>query len=210
MDKHEKKQNHIHTHDHKHGHEKHEHSPTCFSKVSQVSKKDRLLILLLVILLAGIFLRPFLAFQSFMRGYSYTELNEPLKAVKHLKRSLYLNDKNDQAWSFLGYNLKKLNRIEESKQAYKKALELNPEDYQAAVEYALLYFYEKKYDKAAAVLEKYLKKSQEQLGGWLILARCYEKIGDRERAVKTYRLIYKEIDPDNAVAKEKLAYYNSL
>lgn len=210
MDKQEKKHGHRHTHEHDSARAKHEHSPACSAGVNRVSKKDRLLILLLTLFLAIIFMRPFLAFQSFMRGYSYTELNEPVKAVKHLKRSLYLNDKNDQAWSFLGYNLKKLNRIEESKQAYRKALELNPDDYQAAVEYALLYFNEKQYDKAAALLEKHLKKSQEQLSGWLILARCYEKIGDKKRAVEAYRLIYQEIDPGNAVAKERLAHYNSL
>jgi Tfp pilus assembly protein PilF len=155
-------------------------------------------------------MRPFIAFQSFMRGYSYTELGEPLKAVKHLKRSLSLNDKNDQAWSLLGYNLKKLDQIEESKQAYKKALDLNPDDYQAALEFALIYFYENDFDQAIRILKKHLKKTQDQLGGWLILARCYEKAGQRKKAIETYRLIYHQIDPGNAVAKERLSQYNSL
>lgn len=200
------KETHTHNHDHHHESE----TVSCSASIRKVSKRERLLILILSLTFALVFLRPFISFQSMMRGYSYTELGEPQKAIKHLKRAISLYEKNDQAWSLLAYNLNKLKRTDESIDAYKKALKLNPKDVQAATEFALILFYQNKYKSAAEILEKHLERKPEYVGSWLLLGRCYEKMNDKERAIKIYREIYKKIDPGNQVAKEKLETYNSL
>lgn len=194
---------------HHHEHEHKEHL-ACGVLERRISKTDRLIILMLSLVFSLIFLKPFISYQSLMRGYAYTELGEASKAVKHLKRSISLNNKNDQAWSLLAYNLQKLGEIKESIEAYKMALKLNPKDSQAAIEYALILYKEKKYAEAANILKNHLEKSSEFLGGWLLLAKCYEKTGDMKGAISIYRLIYEKIDPGNEIAKQKLGQYNNL
>ncbi|MCX7832533.1 MAG: tetratricopeptide repeat protein [Actinobacteria bacterium] len=203
--------NHDHNHDfaHEHNHT-HEHSASCSTDFQKTSKLDRLLILLLSIFFAVVFLRPFVSFQSLMRGYSYTELGEPKNAIKHLERSIKLDKKNEQAWSLLAYNLNKLGRTNESIKAYKTALILNPKDSQAAIEYAIILFFKKDYRDAIEVLSNHLPESSEVVSGWLLLARCYEKSGQTEKAIDIYLRIYKKIDPGNQVAKAKLESYNAL
>lgn len=182
----------------------------CHNGRRKVSKRDRLLILLLALILSLVFLRPFVSFQSMMRGYSYTELGENEKAIKHLKRSVYLYDKNDMSWSLLGYNLKRVGKIEESIEAYEKTLSLNKKDYQAATEYALILYHRQEYDRAIRILRASIDRKQELVGSWLLLARCYEKSGKIDEAVEVYREIYLKIDPGNHVALEKLKSYNAL
>lgn len=188
----------------------HEHAISCEHSGQRISKLDKLIMLLLAIILSVIFLRPLISYQSYMRGYSYTELGKPQEAIEHLKKSIMLNDKNDQAWSLLAYNLNKIGNKNESSKAYEKALKLNPEDYQAAIEYALIKFNENDYEAARKILKKHLKKKQELVDGWLLLARTYEKTGDTTAAVEIYREIYQKIDPGNKVAEGKLREYNKL
>lgn len=183
---------------------------TCNAVPRKVSKKDRLLILVLASFLSIALLRPFVSFQSMMRGYSYTELGENEKAIKHLKRSVFLYDRNDTAWSLLGYNLKRVGRIKESIAAYEKTLSLNKKDYQAATEYALILYHNEEYDRAIKILKESLEKKPELVGSWLLLGRCYEKSGRIEKAIKIYREIYIDIDPGNSVALQKLKSYNAL
>lgn len=208
-EKNHKEHNHNHEHEHSHKHE-HEHTVACENYQKRTTRLDRLIMLIIAIALSVIFLRPLIAYQSFMRGYSYTELDKPEPAVKHLKRSINIDSKNDQAWSLLAYNLKKLGKLKESIKAYEKTLELNPEDFQAAIEYALLKFEQKDYENARKILEKHLKKKAELVDGWLLLARACEKSGDTETAVKIYMEIYTKIDPGNKVAEGKLREYNKL
>lgn len=195
-------------HDH-HCHHNNQSEP-CYSGFQRTSKLDRLLILLLSILFAAIFLRPFVSFQSLMRGYSYTELGEPHNAIKHLKRSISLDKNNEQAWSLLAYNLNKIGKTNESINAYKRALVLNPKDSQAAIEFAVILYFKNDYEGAINVLNKHLTEDPEFVGGWLLLAKCYEKLGQNIKAIHIYRLIYKKIDPGNKVAKTKLKSYNAL
>jgi tetratricopeptide (TPR) repeat protein len=198
-----KRKEHKEEHDHNHG-------ASCRHAPQRISKLDRLIMLFLAIILSAIFLRPLISYQSYMRGYSYTELGKPEQAIKHLKKSIMLNEKNDQAWSLLAYNLNKTGNKKESLKAYEKTLQLNPEDFQAAIEYALIEFNDKDYASARRILKKYLKKQADLVDGWLLLARTYEKTGDTTAAVKIYREIYEKIDPGNKVAEGKLREYNKL
>ncbi len=199
---------------HKEGqHEYHHNHPegvACVPLKPKTSKLDRAIMLILAIILASVFMKPFLSYQSTMRGYSYTELGETSKAIKHLKRAVSLAEKNATAWSLLAYNLNKEKKYSESEEAYEKALKYNPDDVQAAIEYALIKIYKREYDEAIDTLTKHLPEEEIYVDGWILLGAAYEKKGDAKSAIETYRKIYEKIDPGNQVAKDKLSQYNSL
>lgn len=191
------------THHHSHEHT-HPHSCSCEIRKPRTTLLDRALMLFLAIVISFFIFKPFLSFQSYMRGYQYTEAGRPDLAIKHLKRAVRMDESNALAWSLLGYSYLKTGDKESAIKAYAKALSLNPEDVQAAIEVSLIYLNEGNFKKAASTLETYLKKDSRYTNGWILLASTYEKAGETEKAVKTWKTIYKEIDPGNAVAKDKL------
>ena len=82
--------------------------------------------------------------------------------------------KEDAAWVNLGWVYRNMNKPEESVAAYNKALEINPEQEQAALGLGWAYSYIQEYDKAIAAYEKAVRIKPEVAGdaytgiGW-----CY-------------------------------------
>lgn len=188
------------THEH---YDHHEHGHSCAAK-PRTTRADRLIMLIMVLAASVFLLRPLVAYQSYMRGYSYTETGEASKAVKHLERSILLDDSNYAAWSLLGYNYLKLHREEDAMKALNRAIELNPEDIQAVIELSLIYFNSGDYAQAAELLSRHLQEKTEHTDGWILLATCYEKMNQNEAARAVWKKIYEDIDPGNIVAESKL------
>lgn len=174
------------------------------TKNNQITKLDRILMLLLVLIAAIFLLRPLVSIQGLERAKLYSDQALHKEAISHLKKSIFLESENAPAWSLLAYSYSKIGRKKKAISAYNKTLKLNPEDIQAVVGLSLIYFYEQNYKKSTSVLEKYLEPEKSHVDGWMLLATCYEKIDKQKKAQQTWKLIYEKIDPGNVVAESKL------
>lgn len=165
---------------------------------------DRIIMLFLVLLVAAIFLRPYISHQSYQRGKLFSDARMNEESIRYLKRAVRLDSENAIAWSLLGFNYKKIGKTEEALKAYMKTLEINPDDIQAAIEASLIFINTKNYIDAIQVLSQHLKKDKRHTDGWMLLATCYEKTNKQVKAKETWELIYYEIDPGNPLAASKL------
>ena len=85
---------------------------------------------------------------------SSLELSEHEEAYI-LSKSAVLNfPDNADAWNFLGFSSRKLNKYDESKNAYRKALKIDPEHLGALEYYGELYLILKQPKKAKDLLER--------------------------------------------------------
>ncbi|HDP70389.1 MAG TPA: tetratricopeptide repeat protein [Actinobacteria bacterium] len=162
--------NHIHCNELNHEHGEHNH----------VSKKDRLAMLLMVLIAAGIFLRPFIALQNTSRGDSFLNYGFYGRAISQYKRAILLDKDNSKAYSWLGYAYNRNGDTDKAIESYKKAIELNPKDIEVNFELGSMYYV------------RYQETREEN---------CYKK------AIKSFEKVL-EIDPSNVNAKLMLDNLN--
>ncbi len=72
--------------------------------------------------------------------------------------------------------------------AYKKAIELNPELDQVFFPMAGSYYQLKEWDNAIIYYNRALKSNFENPDAYLLIADCYEKKGEQQKAMENYRL----------------------
>lgn len=170
----------------------------------RVSVQDRLIMLGIVLVAAIALGRPLFSYQAFLYGKMCSDAREHATAIRYLERAVALFSENARAWSQLGFDRAQRGDTAGAIEAYTRALSLAPDDLHAATELALIYFDRADYRAAIAVLEKHLVPDREETMSWLLLGRCYEKLGDNASARRVYEKIYYEIDPGNVVAKDRL------
>jgi Flp pilus assembly protein TadD len=170
----------------------------------RVSVQDRFMMLGIVLLAAIALGRPLFSYQAFLYGKMCSDAREHATAIRYLERAVALFPENARAWSHLGFERVHSRDTAGAIEAYTRALSLAPDDLHAATELALIYFDRADYRAAIAVLKKHLVADREETMSWLLLGRCYEKLGDDASARRIYEKIYYEIDPGNVVAKDRL------
>ncbi len=143
-----------------------------------VSKKDRLIMLLMAVVLAVIFLRPVVVLQNIRRGDSFLNYGFYDRAISQYKRATLLDPRNDEAYSWLGYAYNKKGNPDKAIESYGKAIELNPADNEVNFELGVVYY------------------------------RKYQETGERdfyEKAVESFEMILDK-DPFNKSAKLMLEH----
>ena len=104
---------------------------------------------LLSVLMVGvilILLRPFLIGQMFVRVTSYSAYSYAHDAIRICKRIIAIDKDNKQAWTALGFSYMDHSQVDMAIAAFKKVLELNPQDKGAAsFELGQAYFLEKRF-----------------------------------------------------------------
>ncbi len=168
-----------------------------------VSRRDRLLMLILVIVPVIFLLRPFIAMQSLTRGNSYLELGFYEKAITHYERAVFMDSDLALAHSYLGFSYYKTGQVELAKEELKKAIDLNSKDPQPILELVLIFHEEGKIKEVISLYEEVKDKVSPDPALLQIVAQCYEKMGDKEKAIETLEKVL-EILPDSPLAKEKL------
>ncbi|MDO8886604.1 tetratricopeptide repeat protein [Candidatus Oleimmundimicrobium sp.] len=130
-----------------------------------VSKKDRLIMLLLVVVLAVLFLRPFVALQNINRGDSFLNYGFYNRAILQYKRATLLDSNNEKIYSWLGYAYNKKGDFDNAIESYEKAVELNPANNEVNLELGIVYYhkYQKTgkrvfYEKAVETFEKIIER----------------------------------------------------
>ncbi|MHA1211111.1 MAG: tetratricopeptide repeat protein [Candidatus Heimdallarchaeota archaeon] len=111
-----------------------------------------------------------------------------LEKEEHTNRELLKKDpKNIGAWANLGKVLCLQEKFDEGNIAYKKALELKPDDTWLLYELSLSLCYTKNYAEAEEVLKKLLKINPEAVNAWFNLALIYHNTHNWKSAEEHYR-----------------------
>jgi tetratricopeptide (TPR) repeat protein len=93
-------------------------------------------------------------------------------------------------WNEIGSIYQKMGLLNESIQAYRKAIELNPDSAQFNINLAHSYFQRKEFGRAISLYQKcipLLKTAQEQAVAWNKIGDAYRAMKDLENAVAAYR-----------------------
>ena len=132
------------------------------------------------------------------------------KAVSDLNNFLKKYPKNDLAWTILGHAYADLDKIEDAKKAYKKAVALNPKRFEAITGLGILHRKLGEYDEALNAYQKSVKIDPGFAQAYSSMAIIYlKKLADKkalEYAVKGYELDKK--DPTIAANLAVVYHYN--
>jgi tetratricopeptide (TPR) repeat protein len=130
---------------------------------------------------------------------------EAIDELERIKREYPHTDASQLAQLQLGQGLLNLKQYEKAVETYRTFLDNDPREglYRLLALQNLGYAYEGQgdYQKALDSFQSLVAKGESFLQPWgyLNVSRCYEKLGKREEALKTYR-IFLEKFPDSAMA----------
>jgi tetratricopeptide (TPR) repeat protein len=130
---------------------------------------------------------------------------EAIDEFERIKREYPHTDASQLAQLQLGQGLLNLKQYEKAVETYRTFLDNDPREglYRLLALQNLGYAYEGQgdYQKALDSFQSLVAKGESFLQPWgyLNVSRCYEKLGKREEALKTYR-IFLEKFPDSAMA----------
>lgn len=169
---------------------------------------------IIFILLALVALKPFLFSQIFKRGCAYVAYPMYDDAIRQYKKCVFLNNKSDDAWDWLGYAYKGRGDIQKAVETYKDAIRINPDNKKARFSLGMIYAMSKNFNEAAAHFKYIAAMGKEDEAAIDIvsyhrsscemLMTCYERLGDDvelKRAIDMTLSFY----PDNKKAKDRLA-----
>lgn len=84
-------------------------------------------------------------------------LGKPEEALKHLRRAVQLDDRDDEAHYFLGVLLRTRKQLAEAKAELERALQINPANYKAYGNLGVIYFQEGDLDRAESCFRSALQ-----------------------------------------------------
>lgn len=144
--------------------------------------------------------------EEILLNYAYTlqKTNKYKKMQQILEQIIAKNPKNDEALNFLGYYLvDQTNQIEKGGDFIKRALALNPKN-GATIDSLAWYFYKTgDYKKALNLLESLSAKDKKDPEIILHLAKVYENLGEKEKALKYYQILL-NVDEYKASAQKAI------
>lgn len=189
---------------------------TCAHGEFHIKKSARCFISLAIVTLLLILLRPFIAYQIFLKGDGYLNYGMFGDAIREYKKAVFLNPYLNEAWNWLGYTYRELDDKENAIKTYEKAVEINP--YNRVAYYNLGMIYASTEDhksakvyflKAVSIPPEYIKKDEEISGvdycisSLEVLSICQERLGEIEEAIGTNKKIL-ELYPSRESARAKI------
>jgi len=100
----------------------------------------------------------------------------------------YAEDSEDyikaDVWSKLAFQLEKAGNYEQAKEYYQKAIDLDPDKYEAYTNLGLIYVSEGEYEKAIKCYQKTIKLIPDDWRCYYNLGVAYSNTGDKENALK--------------------------
>lgn len=109
------------------------------------------------------------------------------EGVEAYRRSLSLR-RSPKAWNNLGVALDLLNRFEEADQAFREALEMEPDYALAWLNLGCARMNGRQFAEAAEAFRKGLALRPDEVDAWFRLAHCERRAGRREAAVASLRI----------------------
>ncbi len=172
-------------------------------KTIKISKRDRIIVLLVTTFLSFVILRPYISDLNVWRGDTFMLVNDAKQGIRSYKKAVLVYQRNGEAWDGLGYFYlfqKKLNLAEE---AYLKAIKYNPDEPMNYYFLSFIYYKQEKYRLAIKYAEKSIKRDSENLLPYNVLANSFERTGHYEEAIKSWKKI-KKISPKSEGADSRI------
>ncbi|MDO8493862.1 MAG: tetratricopeptide repeat protein [Deltaproteobacteria bacterium] len=145
------------------------------------------------------------AYLKYMMANRLAALQDFPKALVLVDESLLINSRLKEAKILKGRLLEVQGKSLEAEKIFQELVKQNPEEEELHFILARHYVEEKKYAKAVAILETYLKQKKESRDALLFLATIqasYQK--NEEGALKTYRRLL-QLEPDNVRVRFSMA-----
>jgi Tfp pilus assembly protein PilF len=151
-------------------------------------------------------LKPFLVAQLVNRASTYISYSLYDEAIRQYKKALFFDKKNSDIYASLAYAYQSKNDTAKAKPLYQKAIELNPNNAIALLDFGMLYFKENNYKAATGYFNSVIELGPEvscHYYALCALVMCYEKLNykaEEKMALQKLLCFY----PNNENAKNKL------
>jgi tetratricopeptide (TPR) repeat protein len=131
------------------------------------------------------------AMEHLRKGHKLMSEQKLDEALKEFQETARLQPEAPQAHLWLGMAYVHRHDRAQAEQAFKKALELDPRNYQAMTMLGKLYTFERaNLDEAQKYLQQALDESPENLEAHFDLGRIYAMKGDKEKASQEFNFIF--------------------
>ncbi|MBI4743431.1 MAG: tetratricopeptide repeat protein [Actinobacteria bacterium] len=168
-----------------------------------ISKRDRLIILVLSVVAFIIIFRPIIAYLNAWRGEQYLHLNDKKESIIAFKKAVLLDPTNASYYSFLAYLYQSSDK-NKAISLYKKAIKLDPKEHDNYFYLGLILFEQKKYYLAEGLFKKSLKLEKKHLLSHRMLVNVYDRTGRFEKAIselKELKRMFPEIEAKERIKK---------
>ncbi|RLF58164.1 MAG: hypothetical protein DRN37_05375, partial [Thermoplasmata archaeon] len=145
-------------------------------------------------------------FVQFYLGYSFLQQGDPAEAVRHFKKALDLNPKEEDIpsiYSYLGVCLKEMGRYREGIEVLHEAEKYDPDRTDIYNLMGFCYYSLKEYEKAILCFKKVIQIDPTSAIDYANIGSNYRDLGEREKALRYYRLAL-ELDPSITFARDNL------
>lgn len=168
-----------------------------------VSKRDRLIILILSLIAFIIIFRPIIAYLNAWRGEQYLHINKKEESAIAFKKAVLLDPTNASYYSMLAYLIQSSDK-NKAISLYKKAIRFDPKDHDNYFYLGLILFEQKKYYPAEDLFKKSLKLEKDHLLSHRMLVNVYERTGRFKEAIdelKELKRMFPEIEAKERIKK---------
>jgi tetratricopeptide (TPR) repeat protein len=172
------------------------------SAVPEISKRDRILVVILTIFLAVIILRPFIVELTIWRGDQYWMTGQFKAGLRSYKKALLLDPNNARIHDTLGYLYQRLGYPKKAIAEYEKAIKADPKNANYYFYLGMLWHNQGNEEKALELLEKASKLSKDRLI-WHSLVVFYKRTGQVGKAMATLKKL-RTFYPDSKWVDEEL------
>jgi len=129
-------------------------------------------------------------------GLLYYEKNFLEDARRYLEQAAALDPGSGRTWNNLGLTLRKAGDVAGAERAFRRALEIAPDDVQVANNLALLYIGGQRWTEAVSLLTSVTARASGDALGWLNLGLAQRGAGDRVAAAASLQRVL-ALDADN-------------
>jgi len=126
------------------------------------------------------------------------------KAIERIRQQIAQVETAD-IYNLLAKTYLDLGQTEPAEKSLKRALELDPQNYNTCALFGALYLRQHSLDKAVAEFEAALRVNPRQVGAWTVLGMIEKERGDFDKAKHAYQKAL-EIDPNAGIAANNLAW----
>lgn len=140
--------------------------------------------------------------EQVLKGNQEAQAGNHEAAQQAYEEALKVDPNSFEAYHAMGKSLAAQGKVQEAEAAFRKALELKPDYLSPRLALADLLAKQGKTAEAVALLEE-VAGSRPSPSVLLPLARYYEQLGQKEKAIATYEKVL-EVSPGNAAAQSRL------
>lgn len=130
-------------------------------------------------------------------AFALDEAGASAEALAQYQRSIRLDPRDAGLRANQAGLLERLGRTKEAEQTYRTALEIHPHEEMAVTGLAVLLEKQNQLPLAIRLIEKIIEDHAATADTYFLLARLYEREGDRKKAAENYRQA-RDLDPTNA------------